>query len=636
MAGEAADDGRARVARPHDGTGPATPRTAPAGEVTAPAGPAAYIRALPPFDRLDARALERVIADLEVTYVPAGTRILQHGAPPSDHLHVVRKGTALVSRDGVALTSVDPGEWFGMTSIVNDRPVDVDVDAVEDLLVYRLPAALIRELARTPAFAPEVRGLASRLRAATVDRAVGAPMAPTAPVTTLVTRPLVTVPAQADVGAIGRTMRDERVSSVVLEGDPPAIVTTRDLRDRVLAAGLGPEAPGERIASRPILAVDATTPVADARVTMLERAIHHLGVERDGQLIGVITTGDLLREEASSPSHVQREIATAGRGDGRQVRERVEATVGRLLGGGSSPLEVTRTVSMLTDVLQRRAIELAVEDLGPPPAPFAWLTLGSDGRREQTLLTDQDHALVHGEVDADGERWFAALAEDVTEQLTEAGLPRCPGGVMATNWRGTLAAWERRFEGWLGVPDVEALYRTSIFLDHRVVAGELTVEQLDEVVRAHRHDRVLLARMIAGAGRQRPPLGPLHRLRSTSEGELDLKAGGINPIVALARVLAVEAGSSARATVDRLVAAAAAGTLSDDAAEELTEAFRFLQELRMRAHLAATVAGAPVTNRVDLGTLNPTRRRHLKEVLVAVARVQRATIQRLGGDGVAR
>lgn len=598
-------------------------------------GPEGFVRSLPPFDRLDTASLDAVIAALEVTYVPEGTRILHHGGPPSDHLHIVRKGTALVSRDGVALTSVEPGEWFGLTSIVNDRPVDVDVDALDDLLVYRLPAEVVRRLARSPAFAPEVRGLASRLRATSVDSAVRGPLVPGAPISTLGGRDLVALPADADVGRIARTMRDERVSSVVLRSDPPSLVTTRDLRDRVLAAGLGPDTPGASVASRPILTVDEGTPLAEARVTMLERSIHHLGVERDGELVAVVTTGDLLRAEASSPSHVQREIATAPRGAGPRLRERLHATVARLLAGGLSPLEVTRTVSMLTDVALRRATELAIDRLGPAPAPFAWLTLGSDARREQTLLSDQDHALVHGAVEGDGAAWFHTFAVDVSGQLTEAGLPPCPGGVMAANWSGTLATWRQRFEGWLDEPDVDALYRTSIFLDHRVVAGALEVAALDEVVRTRRGDRVLLARMAAAAGRQRPPLGLLHRVRDTGEGVVDLKAGGVNPIVAVARVLAVEAGSSARSTVDRLAASAAHGGLSADAAEELTEAFGFLQALRVREHLRAWHEGVPASNDVRLDALAPTRRRHLKDAFVAVARLQRATIQRLGGDEVA-
>jgi CBS domain-containing protein len=600
-------------------------------------GPADYLRSLPPFDQLDEATFATALSALEVTYVARGTRVLHRGGEPSRYLNVVRKGTALLARDDVPILTVEPGEWFGLSSVQDDHPPEFDVDALDDLLIYRLPSAVVRELARTPAFAHEVtRGLVTRLRASSQPDAGQPAVLPMAPVTDLIAHELVTLPPDATVAQIARAMREERVSSVVLRSEPPAIVTTSDLRDRVLAEDHGPRTPGLSIASRPIDTVDATTSIAEARTTMLERSMHHLGVTREGALIAVITTGDVLRADASSPFHVQREFATAQREAFARVPERLHATVAGLSSAGLSPLEITRTVSMLTDVLVRRAVGLAIEALGPAPSDFAWLTLGSDARREQTLLTDQDHALVHGEVGEDGVAWFHAFAADITEQLVTAGLPRCPGGVMAINWSGSVATWETRFTRWFAEPDVRALYETSIFFDHRVVAGTLDVSALDETVRGHRDDGVFLARLASGAGTSRPPIGLLHRVRSTSDGAVDVKAGGINPIVALGRVLAVEAGTTARSTTERLAVAAARGALGLDAAEELIEGFRFFQGLRLEHHTRAWREGRELTNLVHLDELTPTRRRHLKEAFVAVARVQQAVISRLGGTEVSR
>jgi CBS domain-containing protein len=600
-------------------------------------GPEDFLRALPPFDQLEDATFARAVAALEVVYVARGTRILHRGGEPSPYLNVVRKGTALLARDEVPILTVEAGEWFGLSSVQDNQPPEFDVDALDDLLVYRLPGAVVRELARTPAFAQEVtRGLVSRLRATSRSGDGQPPVPSMAPVTDLISRALVTLPPEASAGLIARTMREHRVSSIVLSADPPAIVTTSDLRDRVLAEERGPATAGLRVASCPIHSVDAATSIAEARTTMLERSMHHLGVEREGELIAVITTGDLLRSDASSAFHVQREFATASRDAFAKVPERLHATVAGLLSAGLAPREITRTVSMLSDVLLRRAVALAMEELGAAPSDFAWLTLGSDARREQTLLTDQDHALVHEEVDDDGIAWFHAFAVDVTDQLATAGLPYCPGGVMAVNWAGSVATWLDRFEGWFAEPDVRALYETSIFFDHRVVAGTLEVDSLDETVRAHRTDGVFLARLASGAGTSRPPIGLLHRVRSTSDGAVDVKAGGINPIVALARVLAVEAGTTVRSTTERLAVAADDGSLGRDAAEELTEAFGFFQRLRLEHHLQAWRERGEMTNEVHLDELSPTRRRHLKESFVAVARVQQAVIHRLGGTEVSR
>ena len=600
-------------------------------------GPEGFLRTLSPFDELDAETFANVAASLEVTYVAAGTRVLTAGGEPSRYLHVVRKGTALHSTDGVPVLSAEPGEWFGLLSVMDERPPEFDVDAVDDLLLYRLPGDVVRRLARLPSFSDSItRGLASRLRAAATGEHGTPSLVAMAPVSTLVSRDLVSLPADADIGTIARTMREHRISSVVLRSDPPALVTTSDLRDRVLAEGRGPETPGLHVASCPILAVEATTPVTEAQVVMLERALHHFGVERDGELVAVITTGDLLRHDASSPLHVQRELAVASRATFAHVPKRLHATVAGLLSSGRSPLEVTRSVSTLTDVLLRRAVTLALDDLGPPPVAFAWLTLGSDARREQTLLTDQDHALVYAD-DADddaGAAWFHDLATNVTDQLADAGLPRCPGGTMAVNWAGPLKRWRQRFEGWLTEPDVTALYEAGIFLDHRVIAGTLTVSVLDDTVRAHRHDRVLLARLAAAAATSRPPIGPLHRMRSAADGTVDLKAGGINPVVDLARVVAVEVGSVARSTVERLAAAAEHGAISHEGAEELTEAFGLLQGLRLEQQVRAWRDGTTASNRIRLDELSATRRRHLKEAFVAIARIQQVTIRRLGGEGI--
>jgi CBS domain-containing protein len=618
--------------------------------------PATWLRQLPPFRDLDVAALDAVTEALEVAYVAAGSRVLVRGGAPSEHLHVVRKGTALLSRDGQPVLTVEAGEWFGLPSVLAGEPPEFDVDALDDLLVYRLPAAVVREVADAPAFAAQAtQDLATRLRslpdgrALAADAAGGALLA-LAPVAGLVTRPLVTCDPDASVEQVAATMRRHRVTSVVLrragsrEGtraearEDDAIVTDRDLRDRVLAAGLGPSTPARVVASSPIVAVDDDTPVADAQLAMLERAIHHLGVRRDGQLVGVVTTGDLLRHQATSPLHVQRELEVLDRDELGRVPERLRTVVGALVDAGLGSLEVARTVSTLTDTLVRRAVELALTELGPAPAPFAWLTLGSDARREQTLLTDQDHALVHGEVDDAGAAWFAGLADDVTAQLAAAGIPPCPAGTTARRWRGTLPWWRQRFARWLGEPDARALLEAGIFLDHRavVVDGHLDVGELDAVVRAHRHDGVLLARLASAAATARPPLGLFQRLRGDADHTIDLKAGGLAPIVDLARLLAVESGIGARATVDRLRAAADAGTLSRAGADELVEAFAFLQRLRLEAQLAAAAAGREATNRVHLDALGPVRRRHLKEAFVAVARVQQVTVRRLAGEEVAR
>jgi hypothetical protein len=278
-----------------------------------------------------------------------------------------------------------------------------------------------------------------------------------------------------------------------------------------------------------------------------------------------------------------------------------------LVAGGLGPLETARTLSSLTDTLTRRVIELVGAELGPAPGPYAWLALGSDARREQTLHSDQDHALVHAEV-ADGDAgWFHQLAAGVTDLLEVAGLPRCPGGTMATRWCDPLPVWQRRFETWLAEPDVQALYETGIFLDHRVVAGDLDVGVLDAIVRATAGTR-------SCSPAWPPPPAPRGRRWGCSTACARTTRGGSTSRPAGWSRSPTSPGCwpsrSARTPVARstgLAAAREAGALSDEGAEELTEAFGFLLGLRLRAQVAARAAGTEASTLVRVDDLAPGR-----------------------------
>ena len=211
--------------------------------------PRSFLRGTPPFDVLTAEAFEQAAGALEIAYFPQGTRILSADGAPSDALYVVRKGLVRLEKNGETSAVLEEGEFFGYSVMTGQVSADVVVE--EDLLAYRIPEAVFRRLL---AFAPFARfftqGLAERLRdqpAFSAETACGGNIL--LPVGSLAERPPVTVPAEATVLEAARVMRDEGVSSVLLLSDPPAIVTDRDLRNRVLAAGLGPETPA-RVAAR--------------------------------------------------------------------------------------------------------------------------------------------------------------------------------------------------------------------------------------------------------------------------------------------------------------------------------------------------------------------------------------------------
>jgi CBS domain-containing protein len=195
---------------------------------------------------------------------------------------------------------------------------------------------------------------------------------------------------------------------------------------------------------------------------------------------------------------------------------------------------------------------------------------------------------------------------------------------MATNWCRSLPDWAALFRGWIERPEPRALIEALNFFDFRVVHGSLDLGALDDILVRAGREQVFMAHLARASLGLTPPLGAFRHIRSTEEG-VDLKKGGLAPIVSLARLYALEAGNTSRSTVDRLAGAAHAGTLSREGADTLSEGFRFLLGLRLREQLRALRAGDTVTNHVKLEHLQPAERQHLKDIFVAIREIQQAT-----------
>jgi signal-transduction protein with cAMP-binding, CBS, and nucleotidyltransferase domain len=438
---------------------------------------ARFLAANPPFDGLPPEVLEQTAATVEVARYPRGTSILQQGGEPSRHLHVIVDGVVELRQadaNGASelVETLASGETFGQLSLLSRAPHLWDVLAREDVLAYLIPAEHVERLRHHPGFeALLARRAGDRLR-----RAVAAHREPalldllSVRAGDLATRPLVTCDPGETVAEAARRMRAERISSLVVIGRSPGLVTASDLRDRVLAAGLS----------------------------------------------------------------------------------------------GTTPVEAVMSVPL--------------------------------------------HTMPAGE-------WFAALAEHLAATLEHCGLPRCPGGTMATNpaRRVRQRAWQDLFGIWIEEPEETALLDAAVCFDFRQVHGDLDAEQaLRPVIRRAAGNRRFLGRLARAALRRRPPLGFLRHLRGDHQGMIDLKAHGTAPIVDLARLLALYAGSGATGTAARLRVATERGTVGRTAAD-LAAAFEYLQEMRLRHQAGQIQAAAAPDDFVALAGLGALERRWLKD-----------------------
>jgi CBS domain-containing protein len=582
--------------------------------------PVAFVRATPPFDGLPQAAFADAARALEIVFHPAGTRLLARGGAPSQHLYVIRKGAVRLEREGQTLQVLEEGEIFGFTSLISGKAT-LDVTVEEDLLAYRLPKKEFEALLAHAPFAGRfASGLAERLRNS-LERSQVVSFQPdlAVPVSTLLRGAPVRVPRSAKVGEAARLMAEHSVSSVLVDSDPPGIVTDRDFRSRVLAAGRGPETPVLDVASSPLKTVSADCPIYEAWRILLDAGCHHLPVVRwNGDIIGVLSATDLLKCTAAGPVAVMKRVERLG---GREAlpgySDKVAEMASALFNGGLEPTVIGGFVARLNDTLLTRILRWAEADLGPPPTPYAWLVFGSEGRMEQMVLTDQDNALVFGEDTPAARSYFQALAEKAIADVHAAGFPFCPGGYMATHWQGPLEGWKDRFRGWLDTPTPQALLEASIFFDFRAVHGHLDVSPLRAATARASGARTFLSAMAKSAVTFRPPSGLALRLRSDSS-QFDMKLKGISPIVFLARVYGLESASRTSNTLDRLRAAVDAGLIAADTCETLSEAYRFLLRVRLRTQLRAISDGRAPSNMVSLSDLSSMERSRLRDTFRAI------------------
>lgn len=595
----------------------------------------AFIEQIPPFDQLQPADLTLVRQALQRVECEAGVVLLAQGGAPSTYLNIIRSGAVALRTNGQTHHILEMGDMFGFPSLLSQQAPLADAVTTEPSVIYRIPETLFRTLLERPPFAQYfLRGLSDRLRtAAATDHPLGEQGLGMA-VKHLITREPIFVAPDTTVQEAAQLMSTTNVSSVLVSDDPPGIVTDRDLRRRVLAAGRGPDTPVSMAMTRPLMQIDAEAPVYSAMMRMLEAQIHHLALTQEGRIVGLISATDLLRFQSQNPIYLQHQLnALHDPAELARYSREVNRTVEMLQRGGLAAPQIGRIVSTLNDTLIARLVQQAEAKLGAPPVPYAWIVFGSEGRAEQMVLTDQDNALVYAEATPAAQNYFSDLAAFVVERLITAGFPPCPGGYMATNWCKPLDAWLAIFADWIERPEPQALMEAGIFFDFRRVYGDLSLEPLEQQMLAAQRNSIFLAYLAQAANAFAPPLGFFNRLRS-EDGYIDLKKGGIAPVVGMARALALAAGSRERSTIERLAAAVQGGVLSSEGADNLNGAFEFFLHLRLRTQLAAIHAGQTPDNRVRVKALTTREQRLLKDAFVMVREMQDAVTSQLQGGGL--
>ena len=594
----------------------------------------AFLKNKQPYSRLSDDRLDDVIAAIQQMNFKAGSQIYEAGDRMAG-LYIVEKGQVAVhDQNGVQISSLGPGNSFGERGLMKKGVAVTSAHTLEDSTLLLLPAPDFASLmdAEEPfrrffSRAREDEGRPNDLTTVRVD-------------TIMAADPL-TCPHTTPLQAAAKMMRDNRISCLCITdaGTLLGIVTVRDFT-AALADCLPLDTPVGQIMTPNPMHLPPSAIGSDVLHAMMERHIGHIPIVQAGALVGIVTQTDLTRFQASSSAQFVQDIAM---GENAEDLARVTAKIPQLLvqlvAAGNRHEVVTRLITDIGDAATRRLLKLAEEKLGPPPAPYLWLACGSQGRQEQTGVSDQDNCLILHDDTADEDfDYFEAMAKFVSDGLDKCGYVYCPGDMMATNprWRQRVKTWRSYFHGWIAKPDPEAQMLASVMFDLRPVGGDesLFANLQDETLTLSSGNSIFTAHMASNSLKHVPPLGMIRTFATIRSGEhkdsIDLKHNGVVPVVDLGRMYALQSRLTPVNTRARLEAARDAGVISETGGRDLLDAYDLIAQTRLEHQAALVKVGKTPDNFLNPGDLSDFERSHLRDAFVVVRTMQSALGQGRG------
>lgn len=597
-----------------------------------------------PFDAMDGRTLRWLASRLSLAYFPRDAEIAGPATGAAACLWIVKQGTVR-GRPSAALPreeSIDlvhgAGECFPIAALLAQRAPVYHYEAQGDTFLFELRETDFRELLERSA---PFRTFCTDYLASLLEQSRHAFRAHAAavladearlrsPLRAIFRREAVSCGPDTAIRDVLRAMVEAGVGSMVVvseRGTPIGIFTEADIARRVVLAGAGLDAPITSVMTPAPAVLEAAAPAHEAALTMAARGIRHVVAVEDGRLAGVVSERDLFSLQRASLHGVWDRVRNAREGGALAAAAGdLRQLVGQLLAQGIAAAQLTRMASMVSDGVVQAALRIAGE-ASRTRGRYCWMALGSEGRMEQALATDQDNGIIY-EDEADRPA-LLALASEVNELLDRCGYPLCKGGIMARNpeWCGASERWRSVFAGWIDNPMPKALLNAAIFFDLRSIAGEARlVGELREWLLARASaNRAFLRAMAQNAVEGADALRWWGELRLEEEGEfrgtLDLKKHALRPFVDVARIWGLAHRVPSTSTTERLQAASQGGALPAGEAASASQAFDFIQGLRLR-HQYFDRPRAGAENRIDPESLSSLDRRILKDALREAAKLR--------------
>jgi len=613
-----------------------------------------FLSTIEPFSFLPNEELDRIAEEMTVVQYPKGTIPFVQRATRIGYLYILQTGSAerYFEENGGRMLQELMGEgdiYGGISMLLHDGISVRTVKILETATFYLLPKKRFLEICRdyesVSEFFTDIFG--KRMLEKSYASVVAKNLAPRQESLQFFNQHVGGIYSREPIfGTVFLTIREaaeimagKKISALYLKSEKDAcvgVVTEQDLTQRVIAAGYDVNRPVSDIMSSPVTTVSEFALVFEAMMIMMENNIRHLAVtDVDENVVGVLSDRELLSAQGQSPVFLIREII-----DAVSIEEiiachnRLPHLIRNLITSGAQADNVTQFITTVSDSILNKIMAFTLEQMGPPPTRFVFMILGSEGRREQTLKTDQDNAIIFEDVpeplEAEARTYFLKFGEIACNLLNQAGYDFCTGGVMAKNpkWCQSLSTWKSYFSSWIHAAEAEDLLQASIFFDFRGGYGEF--ELIDDL-RDHLFASLggwagFFRHLAENALYFRPPLGFFGTFVVESKGEhrdkFDIKSA-MTPIVDFARIYALYHKIEETNTLDRLGYLLRKEVLSQKEYEELEKAYSFMLQVRFVRQITAIVdEKSKPDNFINPKDLTRIEQKMLKEIFVRVGQFQ--------------
>ena len=541
-----------------------------------------FLVELPPFSMMNEKEVERIMAGIKIKYVDKGETFFRQNDPADRYFYLIRKGAVKLERlEGGVNILVDvcgEGDLFGIRPVIANQPYLSTATAQEESIVYGVATEDIREIM---AHNPKVSSfLAASFAAGTrkdrrKENTDGLVFLQTGEVfqeekllevqTLKVLREPVTCIPETSIEVAASIMTLEKVSSIIVVNEdnfPKGILTDSDIRRIVGLRRLELDRPISEVMHSPVICLPPGSTYADAQMTMTQHNISQIIITRDGTdespIEGVFSEGDMVVYQGNSPGMIIKRMKRTRDTDMlRRIREKADLLLERYLEHDVAITFISDIMTAINDALFVRAIEISQERIAEetgrtPPVKFTWVAIGSLGRKEQIIRTDQDHAILFEEVPRDQytevKKYFLDLASHVVDIMVACGFKKCPANMMASNprWCLSIEEWKGQFSQWIRSPDSDSILHANIFMDYRSVYGEinLTKELTAHIFKIIHDSKIFLTYLAKYAVETPPPLSFFRNFILEKDGahknQFDIKLRAMLPLVDAGRVLILE------------------------------------------------------------------------------------------------